>query len=287
MIDDNEYSAELQGSRAGYAYHEICLWLPYNPQAIDDISNDMLVQGYRTDRPIILFEGKILDGRHRYEAAQKVGVEPQYVNFDGTEQEAITYVTSENVNRRHLNNQEKEFFYVQRAEALGVQSRGGDRKSKINTSNDGMVPSAQEHADALGVSRPTVERWENTRKEIKADPELSQKAKTLDGYKEAKKEVKERRKASVPVVPPYNVDEAMGAIKGIAQMYGKRYEGTVEEASHILLNKILEGHGVDGIGLSIARDYARWFLSLKEVLDLAEPELRAFLIDRPNLKSVD
>ena len=54
-------------------------------------------------------------------------------------------MTSENVARRHLNSQEKEYFYVQRAEALGVQTRGGERGNQYqsgNPSNDGMAPSA-------------------------------------------------------------------------------------------------------------------------------------------------
>ena len=47
------------------------------------------------------------------------------------------------------------------AEALGVQSRGGDRGNQYqsgNPSNEGMAPSAQEHADALGVADRTVQR---------------------------------------------------------------------------------------------------------------------------------
>jgi hypothetical protein len=79
-------------------------------------------------------------------------------------------VTSENVARRHLNNKEKEFFYVQRAEALGVQSRGGDRKSEINR----LIPTQAEHAEAMGVGEATIRRWERDRKEIKAEPPQSQ-----------------------------------------------------------------------------------------------------------------
>ena len=289
MIDDNQFSAAVQGSKENYVYHEICLWLPYNPQAIDDISNDMQIQGYRTDRPIVLFEGKILDGRHRYEAALKVGVEPTYVNFNGTEQEAVDYVTSENVNRRHLNNQEKEFFYVQRAEALGVRRREDSLKQNTTVpSFDGTAPSAQDHADSLGVGRATIERWEKNRKDIKSDPVLSHKMVTPAGYKEAKTELKRRRKKPrMPVVPPYNLNEAMGAVKGIAQMYGKQYEGSTREASQVLVDRVIEGHDFDSIGLSIARDYAKWFLRFKEVLDFAEPEIKAFLNDKPDLKSVD
>lgn len=103
---------------------------------------------------------------------------------------------------------------------------------------------------------------------------------------QAAEKVKER-KASMPTVPDYNVSEAMGAIKGIAQMYGKRYNGNTEDAAQVLLDKITEGYDQDDVGLSIARDYAKWFLSLKEVLDLVEPELQDFLTEKPELKVVN
>ena len=111
-----------------------------------------------------------------------------------------------------------QFFYVQRATALGVHTRGGDRQSeeaKIKPSNEGMVPSSKEHAEALGVGLSTVERWEKARKEITSDPDLSAKASTPEGYQEAKAEVRKRRNV---VVPAYRVDDAMGAIKGIAEV---------------------------------------------------------------------
>jgi len=55
----------------------------------------------------------------------------------------------------------------------------------------------------------------------------------------------------------------------------------------VLLDKITEGYDQDDVGLSIARDYAKWFLSLKEVLDLVEPELQDFLTEKPELKVVN
>jgi DNA-binding XRE family transcriptional regulator len=149
--------------------------------------------------------------------SELAGINPTYTTFKGTEQEAWDYVSATNVvGTRHINNKEKEYFYVQRAEALGVQERGGDRKSeeaKINTSNDAMIPSQEDHADSIGVSRPTITRWERDRREIKSDPELAAKAVTPEGYQEAKAEVKRRR----VVVPDYRVDDAMGAIKGISE----------------------------------------------------------------------
>ena len=100
-------------------------------------------------------------------------------------------MTSENVNRRHLNSQEREFFYIKCVEELGVRNREDSLKqNSTNVTNITTVPSQGEHADALGVSRMTVNRWEKDQKEIMADPELSEKATTLEGYKDAKKESK-------------------------------------------------------------------------------------------------
>jgi len=178
-------------------YHDICLWLPYKEELVDEIADDISRNGYREDKPIILYQGKILDGRHRYEAAVKVGVDPWYQEFVGDKEQAIKYVTSENVKRRMLSNREKEFFYTKRADALGVRKREDTLKQNAtDVSNDTTALSQEQHADDLGVARPTVARWEKDRKEIKSDPELANKADTFEGYVEAKKEVQKRRKAT-------------------------------------------------------------------------------------------
>lgn len=103
---------------------------------------------------------------------------------------------------------------------------------------------------------------------------------------EASGKVKER-KASMPVVPEYDVAQTMGALKGIAENYGKRYEGSTEDAALILFEEVVKGYHVDDVGMSISRDYVKWLLGLKKVLDLAEPDLLDFLKDKPNLKIVN
>ena len=176
-------------------YHEICKWLPYKVETIGEIASDMLKNGYRPDRPIVLYKGQILDGRHRYEAAIKAAVEPDFVEFEGTFDAAVNYVTSENVARRHLSASEKEFFYVQMANAIGVRGRGkvwDSRTQENNRSNDRLIPTQIEHAEVMGVGEATIRRWERERKEIKSDPELAAKASTPEGYKEAKAVVRER-----------------------------------------------------------------------------------------------
>jgi transcriptional regulator with XRE-family HTH domain len=237
-MDDEAWLNSVVGEVAErWSYHEICKWLPYKPETIDDIANDMVANGYRHDRPVVVYEGLILDGRHRYEAALKAGVDPIFVEFQGTKEEAIAYVTSENVARRHLSNPEKEFFYAQRAEALGVR----ERKDNQHTPNGASSPSQEDHADALGVGHRTVNRWENTRKEIKADPVLSQKATTPEGYQEAKREVQKRRKAT---------QEEEKRIRNMKD----RAASTDSEAERIAVQKKLDKYRDEGVDVDAVMD---------------------------------
>ena len=195
-MDDNEYLASMLPDKPEWEYHEICLWSPFTESTVGKIAENMEDGGFDRKHPIIIYEGKILDGRHRYEAAIKAGVDPIFTEFQGTRREAVIEVTKEQLDRGHWNDEAKNFFYAQRATALGVQERGGERGNQHksgNTKNFVMAPSAKEHADDLGVTERTVQNWEKDRKEIMADPELVAKSTTPEGYKEAKKAVKERR----------------------------------------------------------------------------------------------
>ena len=188
-MDDNEYLASMLPDKPEWQYHEICLWSPFIESTVGKIAKNMEDGGFDRNHAILIYEGKILDGRHRYLASVKAGVDPIFTEFQGTCKEAVLEVTKEQVDRGHWNDEAKNFFYAQRATALGVRTRADNQ----HVSNDTSTPSQEEHADALGVSRPTVARWEKDRKEIMADPELAAKATTPEGYKEAKEVVKDRR----------------------------------------------------------------------------------------------
>ena len=106
-----------------------------------------------------------------------------------------------------------------------MQERGGERGNQYQSgdvTNVTMAPSQEDHAESLGVTNRTFNRWERDRKEIAADSALSQKSKTPEGYQEAKAEVRKRRNV---VVPAYRVDDAMGAIKGIAGLVERQRVG--------------------------------------------------------------
>lgn len=65
------------------------------------------IRQYGLISPIILYNGKILDGRNRYIACRESDVEPRYETFTGTYEEAFRYSNSLNATRRHLNKGQK------------------------------------------------------------------------------------------------------------------------------------------------------------------------------------
>lgn len=73
---------------------------------LKELADDIKAHGLR--HPILTFEGKILDGRNRFAACERAGVEPDFETFYGTRDEALHCVVSENLVRRHLDTSQRE-----------------------------------------------------------------------------------------------------------------------------------------------------------------------------------
>jgi hypothetical protein len=71
--------------------------------------------------PVILFEGKILDGRNRYRACEALGIDVHTREFVGAD--PVGFVLSVNLHRRHLNTQQRSMV----AAKLATFTHGGDR----------------------------------------------------------------------------------------------------------------------------------------------------------------
>ncbi len=72
---------------------------------MDEFRLGTLVDSIETNglrEPIVLFEGKILDGRNRYQACLLAKVEPRFRDFDGDFEAALQYVIDTNLERRDL-----------------------------------------------------------------------------------------------------------------------------------------------------------------------------------------
>ena len=78
----------------------------------DELVQSMLTRGYDPEHPIIIYEGAILDGWHRYLAAKKANVTPQVKEFTGTREGAQAFVWAENMARRQMTKRQKIAAYV-------------------------------------------------------------------------------------------------------------------------------------------------------------------------------
>ena len=99
-----------------------------NAREFDELCKDMAKNGYRPENPIVTYQGKILDGRNRFKASEKVGVMPMFTEYAGGD--PLEFVLSQNLHRRHLNETQRAGV----AAKLANMERGGDRPSK-NDSN--------------------------------------------------------------------------------------------------------------------------------------------------------
>jgi N6-adenosine-specific RNA methylase IME4/ParB-like chromosome segregation protein Spo0J len=112
-------------------------------QEFEALVADVREHGVR--EPVVLFEGKILDGRNRYRAAQAAGVEFDIREFDGDD--ALGFVISLNLHRRHLS--ESQRGMVAAAIANMPAHRPADNSANLQTSQ-------AQAAELLNVSTRTV-----------------------------------------------------------------------------------------------------------------------------------
>ena len=138
-----------------YPEHPLCRHLPkMDDDDLQKLADDIEKNGQRL--PIILFRGRILDGRHRRNACILRGIEPQYETFQGTFDEAKNLVVSLNEHRRHMTTSQR-----------ALTAAGWDEVKDEDESGDGVVittpdePKSQtvaEAAEAWNVNRDTVFR---------------------------------------------------------------------------------------------------------------------------------
>lgn len=97
-------------------------------------------------RPIVLFDGQVLDGRNRYHAAREASVGYRVVEFTGTD--PLAFVISENMRRRHLTEAQRASV----AARLAKLPKGSNQHASIE------APSQAQAAELLNVSRASVQR---------------------------------------------------------------------------------------------------------------------------------
>jgi ParB-like chromosome segregation protein Spo0J len=114
--------------------HRFALAMPKMRDAdYADLRKDIAEHGQRV--PIVLYQGHILDGVHRYRACGDLGLTPVSEAFDGDDLAALALVVSLNIRRRHMS---KDMLA-----ALGVAELLDEEKRKAAERMNEGRPSAE------------------------------------------------------------------------------------------------------------------------------------------------
>jgi ParB-like nuclease domain len=125
-------------------------------EEFDHLVDDIRTHGQR--EPIVLHEGKILDGRNRYRACLEAGKQPKVRQFDPrTEGSPEAFVISVNLKRRHLTSKQKREFIL---ELLKANPSASDRAIARDVGVDGKTVAAVREEMIKGLQK-FKDKWQS------------------------------------------------------------------------------------------------------------------------------
>lgn len=116
--------------------------------------------------PVWLYDGKILDGRHRYRACQELGVQPDTRVFDGSESEALALALALNLDRRHMSTDQKAALAAEIEAYESEQIGGQGSRTDLTSGNNSTSGRARKKAAEKVSTNP---RYVSDAKKIRQD----------------------------------------------------------------------------------------------------------------------
>ena len=135
------------------------------PEDFDKLAGDIKLHGLH--HPIVLYQGKILDGNNRYRACEDAKIAPKFTDFTGDAAAARNYVISANIHRRHLTAEKRREIIAELLKADPTQSNRQvadtakvDHKT-VGTVREGMeerweIPHVETRTDSTGRNQPSA-----------------------------------------------------------------------------------------------------------------------------------
>lgn len=148
-----------------YEFHELAEMFPLMGELeLYELAKDIARNGLL--EPIVLLDGKILDGRNRYKACNMVNCLVKKVGFDIC-LNPFDFIVAKNLHRRHLNSAQKAQLGLV---LLGLEIEKGKERKKDNLLKGDIVPdstskgisglsSRDKIAKQLGISKNTLDKW--------------------------------------------------------------------------------------------------------------------------------
>ena len=123
-------------------------------QEFDELVKSIKDEGLIDD--IMLCEGKILDGRNRYRACLKAGVEPRFSTFESSDPaEMARFVMVKNLTRRHLKDAQRAVIAGRLIALQGVKSGAAVKMMNVNERTARKAAVVVKHGDGNVVSLMT------------------------------------------------------------------------------------------------------------------------------------
>lgn len=116
---------------------------------VDDIQKNGCIQ------PLVMYQGKILDGRNRWRACEKLGIKPKTTDYRGDD--PIGFVLSLNLTRRHLNESQRAMVGAKIA-TLGKGQRPESEPGRDGSIDPSGSKTIKKAAEKLNVSSGSIKR---------------------------------------------------------------------------------------------------------------------------------
>lgn len=142
------------------------------PTEFDELVASIKANGQQNE--IVVTGGQILDGRHRFDACKQLGVVPKIVEWKGQCGDPITYVLTQNLQRRNLTASQKaacaaEAIEMFEAAAKKRMSDGGKARGGRSATPSSPRKARDDAAAAFGASPRSVQ---DAKKLKQSAPEL-------------------------------------------------------------------------------------------------------------------
>lgn len=222
--------------------HPIADLLPAMTAAeLQSLADDIKAHGLH--HPVVVYDGQILDGRHRFKACEMAGVDARFTEFKGDDAAAVAMVYSANLSRRQLTKSQLAMagaklkaWHAVRAKERQAHGQTAPGKTLPEDLPEASAGDARDHAaKAVGVSGKLIDQAESVMR--RAVPEV---ARLVEGgamtLNEAAKVVEmpkdvQRRIAAQPTKTIRQGELRSSIKKSAAAKKGRTYQSQVVQAA--------------------------------------------------------
>lgn len=173
-------------------FHPVCELFPeMQPGDFDALVENIKARGVQV--PVLIYQGQIIDGRHRWLACDKLGIECPTNNWYPRNGESLVeFVVSLNLHRRTLTASQRAMIAKDMLPLLEEEAKARQMAGKAPSGKVAQTPPPSRPRDAAAAVTGTSGRYVQDAKAIaKKSPEMAAKVKSGEvSIPEAKKQLK-------------------------------------------------------------------------------------------------